>query len=141
MREEELRKAREKQKQLEEKQVRLSVELCGAVLCAVGRVMWCDVVWWWWSLQAEEAQRAKEEQECREHEEYLRLKEFMKVEEEGEGGEATEEDSQAMLQEFIDYIKVQRGEGRGGGGREIQCHEVNSQETNFWILWGRSSGN
>ena len=30
----------------------------------------------------------------------------MEVEEEGVGGGFTEEDSQAMLQEFIDYIKV-----------------------------------
>lgn len=30
----------------------------------------------------------------------------MEVEEEGERGGVTEEDNQAMLQEFIDYIKV-----------------------------------
>ena len=44
------------------------------------------------------------------------------MEEEGEGGGVTEEDSQAMLQEFIDYIKV-GGRGRGRG-REYQFHEV-----------------
>jgi len=50
----------------------------------------------------------KEEQERKEHEEYLKLKESFVIEEVGEVGVLTEEESQALLQEFVDYIKDQK---------------------------------
>lgn len=61
---------------------------------------------------AEEAQLAeqellqKEEKERQEHEEYLKLKEAFTIEESGEVGVLSEEESQALLQEFIDYVKA-----------------------------------
>lgn len=51
----------------------------------------------------EELKRQKEEQERREHEEYLKLKESFVIEEMGEAQQ--ENESENLLQEFIDYIK------------------------------------
>jgi hypothetical protein len=58
--------------------------------------------------KAEEERKAKEERERKEHEEYLKLKEAFTVDEEGEKELETEENSQALLQEFIDYIKTNK---------------------------------
>ncbi|EDV22950.1 DDRGK domain-containing protein 1 [Trichoplax sp. H2] len=56
--------------------------------------------------EKEEAERKlKEEQEKREYEEYLRLKESFSVENEGSGEAEIAQESQSLLQEFIDYIK------------------------------------
>ncbi|XP_046906871.1 DDRGK domain-containing protein 1 isoform X2 [Hypomesus transpacificus] len=55
--------------------------------------------------QEEEELRAKEEQEKREEEEYLCLKQSFVVEEQGEADELTEQESQNLLQEFIQHIK------------------------------------
>lgn len=52
----------------------------------------------------EEEKRAKEENERKEHEEYLKMKEAFQVEEEGYE-EGDQEDSQNLLQEFVNYIK------------------------------------
>ncbi|XP_068709682.1 DDRGK domain-containing protein 1-like [Montipora foliosa] len=52
---------------------------------------------------AEEERKRKEEQERREHEEYLMLKEQFTVDEEGVA--ETAEQSEALLEEFINYIK------------------------------------
>ncbi|XP_057293012.1 DDRGK domain-containing protein 1-like isoform X2 [Hydractinia symbiolongicarpus] len=54
--------------------------------------------------RAEEARLRKEEQERKEHEEYLKMIESFTVEESGEVGVLTEEESQSLLQEFIDYV-------------------------------------
>lgn len=51
----------------------------------------------------EEERKRKEEQERKEHEEYLLLKEQFTVEEEGVG--ETAEESEALLEEFVNYIK------------------------------------
>lgn len=57
--------------------------------------------------QAEEEQKAREEKERREHEEYLKMKEAFKIEEEGfEEGDLNE--SENLLQEFVNYIKEQK---------------------------------
>ncbi|XP_048453614.1 DDRGK domain-containing protein 1 isoform X1 [Rhincodon typus] len=53
----------------------------------------------------EELKKAWEEKQRREHEEYLKLKEAFTVEEEGIEVEPDEEESQNLLQEFINYIK------------------------------------
>lgn len=58
--------------------------------------------------KAEEERKVKEERERKEHEEYLKLKEAFTVDEEGEKELETEENSQALLQEFIDYIKTNK---------------------------------
>ncbi|XP_028390879.1 DDRGK domain-containing protein 1-like [Dendronephthya gigantea] len=55
--------------------------------------------------EEEEEKKRKEEQERLEHEEYLKLKESFSVEGEGSGEKELEEESQSLLQEFIDYIK------------------------------------
>ncbi|XP_046850262.1 DDRGK domain-containing protein 1-like [Xenia sp. Carnegie-2017] len=55
--------------------------------------------------EEEEERKRKEEQERLEHEEYLKLKESFAVEGEGSGEQLIEEESQSLLQEFIDYIK------------------------------------
>jgi len=54
---------------------------------------------------AERERLQKEEEERREHEEYLQIKASFVVEESGEVGIITEEESQSLLQEFIDHIK------------------------------------
>ncbi|XP_020602716.1 DDRGK domain-containing protein 1-like [Orbicella faveolata] len=51
----------------------------------------------------EQERKRKEEQERKEHEEYLLLKEQFTVEEEGVG--ETAEESEALLEEFVNYIK------------------------------------
>lgn len=56
----------------------------------------------------EEERKRKEEDEAREYEEYLKLKESFQVEEEGESQVATEEESQELLQQFVDYIRDQK---------------------------------
>lgn len=53
----------------------------------------------------EEERLRKEEKERKEYEEYLQIKSSFVVEESGEVGILTEEESQSLLQEFIDYIK------------------------------------
>nr|XP_054765991.1 DDRGK domain-containing protein 1-like [Lytechinus pictus] len=53
----------------------------------------------------EEERLKKEEQERREHEEYLKLKESFVVEEEGQTQVLSENESQSLLTEFINYIK------------------------------------
>ncbi|CAN0091456.1 unnamed protein product [Lampetra planeri] len=58
--------------------------------------------------QAVEELRAKEEEERREQEEYLKLRAAFVVEEEGMLDEATEQESQNQLQEFIDFIKASK---------------------------------
>jgi len=58
--------------------------------------------------QEELEQLRKEEQERKEHEEYLKLKEAFTIEEVGEIGILTEEESQSLLQEFVDYVKDQK---------------------------------
>eukprot|EP00794_Sanderia_malayensis_P005416 gene5416-6092_t len=55
--------------------------------------------------QEEEERLRMEEQERREYEEYLLLKDSFTVEEEGESGVLSEQESQTLLQEFIDFIK------------------------------------
>merc|ERR1712096_308746 len=57
------------------------------------------------AARAEEERLRKEEQERKEHEEYLQLKASFVVEESGEVGIMTEEESQSLLQEFINFIK------------------------------------
>ncbi|ENN81879.1 hypothetical protein YQE_01742, partial [Dendroctonus ponderosae] len=52
----------------------------------------------------EEEKRAKEEKERKEQEEYLKMKEAFQVEEEGYE-EGDQEDSQNLLQEFVNHIK------------------------------------
>jgi len=56
--------------------------------------------------QAELERQRKEEQERKEYEEYLKLKADFTIEESGEVGEITEEESQQLLQQFIDYVKT-----------------------------------
>jgi len=59
--------------------------------------------------EAEEAElerQRKEEQERKEYEEYLKLKADFSIEESGEVGIITEEESQQLLQQFIDYVKA-----------------------------------
>lgn len=51
----------------------------------------------------EEERKAREEKERKEHEEYLKLKEAFSVQE--EGYEEGEEESENLLQEFVNYIK------------------------------------
>ncbi|KAJ8287221.1 hypothetical protein GJAV_G00049040 [Gymnothorax javanicus] len=53
----------------------------------------------------EDEQRAKEEQERREEEEYLRLKESFVIEEQGVTEELTEQESNSLLHDFIQYVK------------------------------------
>ncbi|XP_051866331.1 DDRGK domain-containing protein 1 isoform X2 [Pristis pectinata] len=53
----------------------------------------------------EELKKAWEEKQRRDHEEYLKLKESFVVEEEGIEVQETEEESENLLQMFIDYIK------------------------------------
>lgn len=53
-----------------------------------------------------EEKRAREEKERKEHEEYLKMKEAFMVEE--EGFEEDEEESQNLLQEFIQHIKKEK---------------------------------
>ncbi|XP_060684473.1 DDRGK domain-containing protein 1 isoform X2 [Hemiscyllium ocellatum] len=53
----------------------------------------------------EELKKAWEEKQRQEHDEYLKLKEAFTVEEEGIEVQPDEEESQNLLQEFIDYIK------------------------------------
>jgi len=60
------------------------------------------------AIRAEEERIKKEEQEKKEYEEYLKLKESFVVEESGEVGILTEEESQSLLQEFIDFIKTSK---------------------------------
>lgn len=55
--------------------------------------------------RAEQERLRKEEEERKEYEEYLQIKASFVVEESGEVGIITEEESQSLLQEFIDYIK------------------------------------
>merc|ERR1712142_599422 len=61
-----------------------------------------------------EEERKKEEakkeavEAAREYEEYLKLKAEFAVEEEGEAQLATEEESQALLQQFVDFIRQQK---------------------------------
>jgi len=55
--------------------------------------------------RAEKERLRKEEEERKEYEEYLQIKASFVVEESGEVGIITEEESQSLLQEFIDYIK------------------------------------
>merc|ERR1712183_368642 len=57
------------------------------------------------AARAEEERLRKEEQERKEHEEYLQLKASFVVEESGEVGIMIEEESQSLLQEFINFIK------------------------------------
>ena len=58
-------------------------------------------------LQEAEAKKLKEEKEKRELEEYLKMKEAFEIEEEGlERDLEEEEESQHLLEEFINYIKV-----------------------------------
>ena len=57
---------------------------------------------------AEEEKKRKEEEEAREYEEYLKLKESFAVEEEGETAGETEEESQALLTQFVNYIREQK---------------------------------
>lgn len=54
---------------------------------------------------AEEARILKEKKEQEEYEEYLKLKESFVVEESGEVGILSEDESQILLQEFIDHVK------------------------------------
>lgn len=54
----------------------------------------------------EEEKLAKEEQERKEHEEYLKMKEAFAVEE--EGYEEGEEENKNLLQEFVDFIKINK---------------------------------
>ncbi len=56
--------------------------------------------------EREEQERlAKEEAEKKEYEEYLKLKEQFTVEEEGQDSAQSEQDSQNLLLEFVDFIK------------------------------------
>jgi len=57
------------------------------------------------AAKAEEERLKKEEQERKEYEEYLQLKASFVVEESGEVGIMTEEESQSLLREFINFIK------------------------------------
>jgi len=57
------------------------------------------------AIKAEEERLKKEEQERKEYEEYLQLKASFVVEESGEVGILTEEESQSLLQEFINFVK------------------------------------
>jgi len=57
------------------------------------------------AARAEEERLKKEEQERKEYEEYLQLKANFVVEESGEVGILTEEESQSLLQEFINFVK------------------------------------
>ncbi|XP_065683817.1 DDRGK domain-containing protein 1 isoform X1 [Hydra vulgaris] len=54
---------------------------------------------------AEKERLKKEEQERKDYEEYLKLKTEFTVEESGNVGILSEEESQSLLQEFIDFIK------------------------------------
>lgn len=60
------------------------------------------------AAKEEEERKRKEEEEAREYEEYLKLKAEFAVEEEGEAQVATEEESQALLQQFVDFIRQQK---------------------------------
>ncbi|XP_034023186.1 DDRGK domain-containing protein 1-like [Thalassophryne amazonica] len=55
--------------------------------------------------QEEEELRAKEEEERRQEEEYLRLKASFIIEDQGEEQQLTEDQSQSLLKEFIQYIE------------------------------------
>ena len=57
-------------------------------------------------FKAAELQRQKEEEEKRELEEYMKLKEEFELEEEGEERGSEDEESQNLLEEFLEYIKV-----------------------------------
>jgi len=57
------------------------------------------------AAKAEEEKLRKEEEERKEYEEYLQLKASFVIEESGEVGILTEEESQSLLQEFIDFVK------------------------------------
>ena len=57
-------------------------------------------------MQAAELKRLKEEEEKRDLEEYMKLKQEFELEEEGEERGSDEEESQNLLQEFLEYIKV-----------------------------------
>ena len=58
------------------------------------------------TFQAEAERKIQEEKERREHEEYLKLKEMFSVEEEGQADVTSEEQTQNLLMEFVQYIKV-----------------------------------
>jgi len=59
--------------------------------------------------EAEELEKQrKEEQERKEYEEYLKLKAEFTIEESGEIGILSEEESQGLLQEFINYVKTSK---------------------------------
>ncbi|XP_038064950.1 DDRGK domain-containing protein 1-like [Patiria miniata] len=60
------------------------------------------------SLKEEEAAKLKEESEKQEEEAYLLLKENFEVHEEGFDKVLTESESQNLLQEFINYIKLKK---------------------------------
>lgn len=60
------------------------------------------------AARAEEERLKKEEQERKEYEEYLQLKSTFVVEESGEVGILTEEESQSLLQQFIDFVKTSK---------------------------------
>lgn len=55
--------------------------------------------------QEEEERLKKEEQEKRDHEEYLKMKEAFVIEEEGQTQVLSDNESQSLLTEFINYIK------------------------------------
>uniref|UniRef100_H2ZBC2 DDRGK domain-containing protein 1 n=1 Tax=Ciona savignyi TaxID=51511 RepID=H2ZBC2_CIOSA len=55
--------------------------------------------------KAEEEKKIQEEKERKEHEEYLKLKEMFSVDDEGQAAITSEEQSQNLLQEFVQYIK------------------------------------
>ncbi|ELU04147.1 hypothetical protein CAPTEDRAFT_219590 [Capitella teleta] len=56
-------------------------------------------------LREEDEKKRKEEEEAREYEEYLKLKEAFSVDEEGTHEAELNEDTESLLQEFINYIK------------------------------------
>jgi len=59
--------------------------------------------------EREELERErKEEQERKEHEEYLKMKAEFTIEESGEVGVLSEEESQSLLREFVDYMRQQK---------------------------------
>jgi len=60
----------------------------------------------WWMLQAEKEQRRKEEEEKAEAAEYDKWKDMFTVDQEGMAAAEEEGDSQALLEEFVTYIKV-----------------------------------
>lgn len=61
-------------------------------------------------------EKKKEEKAQAEAAEYDKWKDMFSVDAEGTDEVADEGKSQALIQEFVDYIKVREGERRGEGG-------------------------